>query len=180
MLDEIDVDGDGQINYEEFYTMMCTKCWEATKVYKAKCEVVRHQGVQSNHCFIWTHCSLAVGMFYIPWTYLCIQKVRANSQLTSLFGDAYIRGGFFKKIVGAANMAVHLTLLSCRDKCWSSEEGRGGANKVVVCFTRPLSKMRWEADFKSLHSSSLWRIRVSDSWLLTAVHQKRAVAMLAM
>merc|ERR1712050_285914 len=25
LLDEIDVDGDGQINYEEFYTMMCTK-----------------------------------------------------------------------------------------------------------------------------------------------------------
>ena len=77
---------------------------------------------------------------------------------------------FFEKIVGAGNLAVHLTLLSCWDKCWSSEEGRGGANKVVVCFTRPLSKMRWEADFKSLHLSSLWRIRVLDSWLLTAVH----------
>ena len=82
------------------------------------------------------------------------------------------RGGFFlKKIVEAVNLAVHLTFLSCWDKCWSSEEGRGGANKVVVCFTRPLSKMRWEADFKSLHLSSLWRIiRVTDSWLLTAVH----------
>ena len=81
----------------------------------------------------------------------------------------------FWKIVWAENMAGHLT---CWDKCWSSEEGRGGANKVVVCFTRPLSKMRWEADFKSLHLSSLWRIRVSDSWLITAV--LRAVAMLAM
>merc|ERR1712183_855609 len=25
LIDEIDIDGDGQINYEEFYTMMCTK-----------------------------------------------------------------------------------------------------------------------------------------------------------
>ena len=25
LINEIDVDGDGQINYEEFYTMMCTK-----------------------------------------------------------------------------------------------------------------------------------------------------------
>ena len=25
LIDEIDIDGDGQINYEEFYIMMCTK-----------------------------------------------------------------------------------------------------------------------------------------------------------
>ena len=25
LINEIDIDGDGQINYEEFYTMMCTK-----------------------------------------------------------------------------------------------------------------------------------------------------------
>ena len=25
LIDEIDIDGDGQINYEEFYLMMCTK-----------------------------------------------------------------------------------------------------------------------------------------------------------
>merc|ERR1712002_234038 len=25
LIDEIDIDGDGQINYEEFYTMMCTQ-----------------------------------------------------------------------------------------------------------------------------------------------------------
>ena len=25
LINEIDLDGDGQINYEEFYTMMCTK-----------------------------------------------------------------------------------------------------------------------------------------------------------
>merc|ERR1719300_2163062 len=25
LIDEIDIDGDGQINYEEFYMMMCTK-----------------------------------------------------------------------------------------------------------------------------------------------------------
>ena len=24
LIDEIDIDGDGQINYEEFYLMMCT------------------------------------------------------------------------------------------------------------------------------------------------------------
>ena len=84
-----------------------------------------------------------------------------------------------RKVYGDTSITDGL-VLSCWDKCWSSEEGRGGANKVVVCFTRPLSKVRWEADFKSLHLSSLWRIRVSDSWLLTAVHQKRAVAMLAM
>ena len=25
LINEIDIDGDGQINYEEFYNMMCTK-----------------------------------------------------------------------------------------------------------------------------------------------------------
>ena len=25
LINEIDIDGDGQINYEEFYMMMCTK-----------------------------------------------------------------------------------------------------------------------------------------------------------
>ena len=25
LIDEIDIDGDGEINYEEFYLMMCTK-----------------------------------------------------------------------------------------------------------------------------------------------------------
>ena len=25
LINEIDIDGDGQINYEEFYTMMCSK-----------------------------------------------------------------------------------------------------------------------------------------------------------
>ena len=25
LINEIDIDGDGQINYEEFYTMMCTR-----------------------------------------------------------------------------------------------------------------------------------------------------------
>ena len=36
MIEEADIDGDGQINYEEFYSMMtCTK-WDAATLFKMK------------------------------------------------------------------------------------------------------------------------------------------------
>ena len=39
LIDEIDIDGDGQINYEEFYTMMCTKQLEKDSMLQCSFEL---------------------------------------------------------------------------------------------------------------------------------------------
>ena len=116
LLDEIDVDGDGQINYEEFYTMMCTKCWlkngkkynlwQLDKVFFSILVIAKGDPLSPSANQFPFMCPQNL---YIP-TLICLNKAGL--------------GVFFIMVSKAL-----CTLLSCWDKCWSSRQGRGGANK---------------------------------------------------